>query len=74
VTQRKSADGAPPTHPRGWVSLYLVSFVLMLAAGAALASSAVHFLDSTRPLWLSTGLSAVAILVAIAAVVLPRRR
>jgi len=41
---------------------------------AALESSAVNFLDSTRPLWLSTGLSALAILAAIAAVVLPRRR
>jgi hypothetical protein len=74
VTEQKSADGAPPAHPRGWVSLYFVSFALMLAAGAALASSAVNFLDSTRPLWLSTGLSALAILAAAAAVVLPRRR
>jgi hypothetical protein len=73
MTEPKDSDNAP-THPRGWVSLYFVSFVLMLAAGAALASSAVNFLNSTRPLWLSTGLSAIAILAAVAAVVLPRRR
>ena len=74
MTEQKSADGEPPAHPRGWVSLYFVSFALMLAAGATLGSSAVNFLDSTRPLWFSTGLSALAILAAIAAVVLPRRR
>jgi mannose/fructose/N-acetylgalactosamine-specific phosphotransferase system component IIC len=74
VTEETDVDGSARARPRGWVSLYFVAFALMLAAGAALASSAVNFLDSTRPLWLSTGLSAAAILAAIAAVVLPRRR
>ena len=62
-----------PTRIRGWVSLYAVAFVLLVGAGAALVASAVGFLESTRLLWVSTGLSAAAIVTAILGVALPRR-
>ena len=58
---------------RGWVTLYAVAFVLLVGAGAALVASAVGFLASTRLLWVSTGLSASAIGVAVLGVLLPRR-
>jgi branched-subunit amino acid permease len=58
---------------RGWVSLYAAAFVLLVGAGAALVASAVGFLASTRLLWVSTGLSAAAIGVAVLGVLLPRR-
>ena len=58
---------------RGWVTLYAVAFVLLVGAGAALVASAVGFLASTRLLWVSTGLSAAAIGVAVLGVLLPRR-
>jgi hypothetical protein len=61
-------------RPRGRVSLYAIAFVLMLSAGAALVASARGFLESTRLLWLSTALSGLAIVAAIAGLVLPRRR
>ena len=59
---------------RGWVSLYAVAFVLLVGAGAALVASAVGFLASTRLLWVSTGLSTAAIVVALAGLFIPRRR
>ncbi len=61
------------TKPRGWLSLYFLSFALVLAAGAALGASAIGFLASTKLLWLSIGLSAGAIVLAIAGTALPRR-
>ena len=48
--------------------LYIVGFLLMVAAGFTLAVSARGFLASTRLLWLSTGLSAGAIVAAAASV------
>ena len=65
-------DTWPP--PRGWASLYGLAFVLMMLAAGSLALEVRGFLASTRLLWVSTGLSAAAIVVAIASVVLPRRR
>ena len=60
-------------RPRGWVSLYALAFVLLLGAGAAMGASAAGFLVSTRLLWISTILSAAAIVLAVLSVVLPRR-
>ena len=60
--------------PRGSFALYVVAFVLMLAAGAALVASAKGLLESTRLLWTSSALSAAAILVAIVGLFIPRRR
>jgi hypothetical protein len=61
------------TTPRGWVSLYAVGFVLLVLAGATLVSAALGFLESTRLLWISIGLSALAIVTAVVGVTLPRR-
>jgi hypothetical protein len=62
-----------PRPPRGWVSLYALSFLLLVGAGVAFAASASGLLASSRLQWTSTALSALAIVVAIASVVLPRR-
>jgi hypothetical protein len=56
------------------MSLYAVAFVLMLGAGGALALAVRSFLSELWPLWLSAGLSAAAVVVAVLGVVLPRRR
>jgi hypothetical protein len=52
----------------------LVAFVLMVAAGVALVASAKGLLESTRLLWVSTGLSLGAITVAAVGLFVPRRR
>ncbi len=61
-------------RPRGWVSLYLASFVLMLLAGATVGIAAVGFLKSTGLMWVSIALSAASIVVALVGLMLPRRR
>ncbi len=61
-------------RPRGWASLYAVAFLLMLGAAATLGVAVRGFLASTTPLWVSTGLSAGSIVLAIVCLVLPRRR
>ena len=68
---RTDPEGA--RRPRGWVSLYALAFVLLVGAGAAIAASALSLLESTRLLWVSSALSGLAIVVAVASVVLPRR-
>ncbi|MGZ4152113.1 MAG: hypothetical protein ACXVP3_06680 [Actinomycetota bacterium] len=65
---------APAGRPRGSFVLYAVAFVLLLAAGATFVASARGFLSSTRLLWVSAGLSALAISAAIAGLLVPRRR
>jgi len=60
-------------RPRGLLSVYVVAFVLMLAAGGVLALAVRSFLTDLWPLWLSAGLSAAAIVAAVIAVVAPRR-
>ena len=60
--------------PRGSFGLYVVAFVLMVAAGVALVASAKGLLESTRLLWVSAALSAGAILVAVVGLFVPRRR
>ena len=62
----------PSGGARLW--LYVVAFVLMAAAGFALAVAARGFLASTRLLWFSAGLSAAAIVAAVASVVWPSTR
>jgi hypothetical protein len=64
----------PARPPRGSFALYVVAFLLMLAAGGALVASAKGLLESTRLLWVSTGLSTAAIVVALAGLIIPRRR
>jgi hypothetical protein len=62
----------PSGDVRLW--LYVVAFLLMAAAGFALAVAARGFLASTRLLWFSAGLSAAAIVAAVASVVWPSTR
>ncbi|MDP9298611.1 MAG: hypothetical protein M3O98_08105 [Actinomycetota bacterium] len=68
------ADGEARNGPRGWASLYALAFLLMVAAAATLGVAVKGFLASTTPLWMSAGLSAGSIVVAIVSLVLPRRR
>ncbi len=68
------SDATPTKTPRGWLTLYAVAFVVMLAAGGLLGVAARDFLDNTGILWLSTGLSALAIVLAVVALIAPRRR
>jgi hypothetical protein len=72
---RAAAPGrrVAPTIARGWVSLYVVAFVLMLGAGACLALAVRSFLTDMWPLWLSVALSSTAIVTAVLGLLLPRR-
>ena len=69
-----SAAETAPIAQRGWLTLYAVAFVTMLVAGALLGIAARGFLTNTGLLLLSSGLSALAIVLSIVAVVVPRRR
>ena len=62
----------PSGDARLW--LYVIAFLLMAAAGFALAVAARGFLASTRLLWFSAGMSAAAIVAAVASVVWPATR
>jgi uncharacterized membrane protein len=63
-----------PERRRGLVWLYSLAFLLVIGSAVAFTASATGFLESTRLLWLSTGLSAAAIAFAVIGVLLPRRR
>ena len=67
-------EGDPAKTPRGWLSLYGVAFVLLLAAGLCAALAARTFLENLLLLKLSAACSLAAIVTAVLAVVLPRRR
>ncbi len=58
---------------RGWMSLYAVALALLVGAGVAFGVSAKGFLESIGLLWVSIALSAAAIVVALTALVAPRR-
>ena len=63
------------TAPRkGWVSLYAAAFALVLAAAIALMTSSFGSLRSIGLLWISGALSLVAAGLAVASVLVPRRR
>lgn len=62
----------PPGDARLW--LYVAGFLLMTAAGFTLVVAARGFLASTRLLWFSAGMSAAAIVAAVASVVWPAAR
>lgn len=65
-----------PKTRRGWLSLYAAAFGLMIAAAALLAAAALDKLsDGSLPLLrISWWLSGAAIVLAVASVLLPRRR
>mgnify|MGYP000206357089 CR=1 FL=1 len=65
-------SGTARGRPRGSAGLYAVAFVLVVASAAALAAAAVQLLASVELLWLSIGLSALALLAAAASVLVPR--
>ena len=67
-----SSVRTPSRDVRLW--LYVVAFLLMAAAGFTLAVAARGFLASTRLLWFSAGMSAAAIVAAVASVVWPAAR
>ena len=67
-------EASEPRPRRGWVSLYAAAFALMAAAAIALAVSSLGSLRSIGLLWFSSALSVSAILVALASVLVPRRR
>jgi hypothetical protein len=61
------------TPPRArHLALYAAAFVLMLVAATALVAASLGSLQSTRVLWVSSGLSCASILFALLAVVVPR--
>ena len=68
----RSSVRTPSRDARLW--LYVVAFLLMAAAGFTLAVAARGFLASTRLLWFSAGMSAAAIVAAVASVVWPAAR
>ena len=77
-TERPEAQAADPEEVatprrRGWVSLYAVAFALLLGAGLAIAASSLGSLRSVGLLRASAGLSIAAIVVALLAMILPRR-
>jgi hypothetical protein len=59
---------------RGWVSLYALAFVLLLAAVACVALAGRDFLQDLTLLKASAALSVAAIVLAVVSVVLPKRR
>lgn len=68
-----SEVSAPSRRPRGSKALFAVAFVVMLAAGVLLGLAAREFLRETALLWASIALSGGAVVLAVVAVVLPRR-
>jgi hypothetical protein len=73
--QGASAGGRASAPPRkGWVSLYAAAFALVLAAAIALMTSSFGSLRSIGLLWISGALSLVAAGLAVASVLVPRRR
>ncbi len=62
-----------PRPARGWLSLYAVSFVLVLVAAGLILLAARSLLEDIGLLTASSIVSGLAILVAILAVFLPRR-
>ena len=62
-----------PEPRRGWVLLYGLSFVFMMAAGTVLVIASLGSLSSIRLLRFSAVLSAAAIVAAVLSVVVQRR-
>jgi hypothetical protein len=66
-------DRRPARAPRGWLSLYVAAFALLLTAGLFAALAARTFLEDLLLLKLSAACSLAAIVTAVLAVVLRRR-
>ena len=63
----------PHAAHRGRLGLYALAFVAVLAAGAALVTASLDSLQNTRLLWISAGLSYLAMVLAVLSLLLPRR-
>ncbi len=75
AVEREGAPDGPATHAsRTPTILYAASFVLLVAALGFLLVAVRGFLSELWPLWLSAALSVVAILAAVAAFIVDRRR
>ena len=62
------------SRPRGTaIALYAAAFLTMLASGIAIVMASLGSLQSTRVLWLSAGLSYVAIVLAVVGSLVPGR-
>jgi hypothetical protein len=61
------------TARHGWLIAYAGAFAVMLGAGVALAASSLGTLRSIGLLWVSVALSALAIALAVASLLWPRR-
>ncbi len=59
---------------RSWLTLFALSFVLMLAGAVALLASVRGFLSSTQLLYVSAVFSGLAVVSATASLVMSRRR
>jgi hypothetical protein len=69
----ETTETAETSRGHGWVSLYLVAFALLLVSGLSVGLAARSFLQSLAPLYLSIALSVVAAILAVMALVLPKR-
>ena len=58
---------------RGRPAFFWAAFALVVGSGVALAFSVRSFFDSLTPLWVSVGLSAAALILAVLSVTLPGR-
>jgi hypothetical protein len=67
-------EGPSRVPQRGSVLLYAIAFTLLVAAVVPLVMAAIGFLESTGLLLLSAALSGLALIVAIAGILVPRRR
>ncbi|MGZ4148658.1 MAG: hypothetical protein ACXVQJ_01325 [Actinomycetota bacterium] len=68
-----ATEGTEGRRARGWISLYLAAFVLLLVSGLSVALAARSLLQSLAPLYISIALSVVAAILAVVAVLLPKR-
>jgi hypothetical protein len=67
-------EGPSRVPQRGSALLYAIAFTLLVAAVVPLVMAAIGFLESTGLLLLSAALSGLALIVAIAGILVPRRR
>ncbi len=65
-------SGAATGRPRGSLGLYALAFALTVASAVALGAAVLRLLASVGLLWVSIGLSALALLAAVASVVVRR--
>ena len=59
-------------EPRGSAGLYAAAFLLVVGSAAALVAAALGLLASVRLLWVSIGLSTLALPLAVASVLVRR--